>query len=88
MGRGQGPKAFNCDYMNLADCLRLFCQDKQIGLTPHQIEYAFTMSKMTVVEETHQDALVTYKKLLYVEFLEFIGRIAEQFFEESEMEEL
>ena len=46
------------------------------------------MSKMTVVEETHQDALVTYKKLLYVEFLEFIGRIAEQFFEESEMEEL
>ena len=87
-GRGQGAKAFNCDYMNLEDCRRLLCDDKNLGLTLRQIMYAFTMSKMTVVEESHQKAEETYKKLLYVEFLEFLGRIAEQFFAESEMEEL
>ena len=46
------------------------------------------MSKMSVVEETAIDAKITYNKMIFVEFLEFLGRIAELYFEGSEMEEL
>ena len=46
------------------------------------------MSKMSVVEESSTEALRQYEKLLYVEFLEFLGRTAEQYFLGSEMEEL
>ena len=46
------------------------------------------MSKMSVVDESTADALRQYEKLLYVEFLEFLGRIAEQYFLGSEMEDL
>ena len=43
---------------------------------------------MTVIEETSPEAKVTYNKLVFVEFLEFLGRIAELYFEGSEMEGL
>jgi len=46
------------------------------------------MSKMTVVEETSPDSKQIYNKLVYVEFLEFLGRIAQLYFEGSEMEDL
>eukprot|EP00353_Schmidingerella_taraikaensis_P003867 CAMPEP_0185570962 /NCGR_PEP_ID=MMETSP0434-20130131/3068_1 /TAXON_ID=626734 ORGANISM="Favella taraikaensis, Strain Fe Narragansett Bay" /NCGR_SAMPLE_ID=MMETSP0434 /ASSEMBLY_ACC=CAM_ASM_000379 /LENGTH=49 /DNA_ID=CAMNT_0028186191 /DNA_START=1959 /DNA_END=2108 /DNA_ORIENTATION=- len=46
------------------------------------------MSKMSVVEETSSEAKVLYQKMVYVEFLEFLGRIAELYFEGSEMEDL
>ena len=78
-GRGLGTKPFNCDYMELADCVQLFCKDTNVGLHKDVIKYAFVMSKMTVVEETNPDAVDTYGKLLYVEFLEVIARVAEQY---------
>lgn len=87
-GRGHGTKPFNCDYMELGDCVQLFCKDTNVGLHKDVIKYAFVMSKMTVVEETNPDSIVTYGKLLYVEFLETIARVAEQYFLGSEMEEL
>ena len=31
-GRGHGTKPFNCDYMNLQDCMKLLMKDKQLGL--------------------------------------------------------
>ena len=43
---------------------------------------------MTVVEESNKEAVLTYNKLIYVEFLEFLGRIAELYFSGSEMEGL
>lgn len=46
------------------------------------------MSKMTVVDESAQEAGHVYGKLVYVEFLEFLARVAELYFEGSEMEEL
>ena len=46
------------------------------------------MSKMTVIEESNPDAASAYHKMVYVEFLEFLARIAELYFEESEMEDL
>ena len=49
---------------------------------------AYVLSKMTIVDEGTLDALITYNKLIYVEFLEFLSRIAELYFAGSEMEDL
>ena len=86
--RGHGKKPFNCDWILLEDCYKLFLKDRPLNMGKDAIKYAFVMSKMSVVEETNQEAVNIYEKLLYVEFLEFLARIAEQYFEESEMEEL
>lgn len=75
--------------MILEDCYRMLLKDHKLSqIDKNAIKYAFTMSKMTVIEETNQEAAQNYEKLLYVEFLEFLGRIAEQYFSESEMVEL
>ena len=63
--------------MDLKDCLA-FCikedEDRSLGVTEQDITYAYGMSKMTVVAEVPQYA--AYMKMEFVEFLEFIGRIA------------
>ena len=46
------------------------------------------MSKKIVQNEFEKDSLSEYNKLSYIEFLEFLARIAELYFEGSEMEEL
>lgn len=46
------------------------------------------MCKMSVVDETSNDALKLYAKITFVEFLEFLARIAELNFKGSEMEDL
>ena len=46
------------------------------------------MSKMGVAEELNRDATRKYTNMIYVEFLEFLARIAELYFEGSEMEDL
>ena len=46
------------------------------------------MSKAIVQSEFEKDSLAEYNKLSYIEFLEFLARIAELYFEGSEMEEL
>ena len=43
---------------------------------------------MTLVEETNKDAIATYSKLIFVEFLEFLGRIADVYFSDSELKNL
>ena len=52
------------------------------------IKQAFAMCKMTVIDELSFDGQKQYLKLSKVEFLEFIARISELYFKESEMEEL
>ena len=79
--RGQGGKSHNCDYMVLEDCIKLFTKDKVLAIKPALIKVAFAMSKMTVIEESDiTNSIKSYEKLLYVEFLEFLARIAELYF--------
>ena len=61
---------------------------KHLRFTHKQIKAAFGMSKATVVSEFERGALAEYKKMSYVEFLEFLARMAETYFEGSEMEDL
>ena len=74
--------------MDLPDCLQLFMKDKKLELQPNQIKAAFVMSKMSIVEESNLDSIKAYDKMQFVEFLEFLARVAELYFEGSEMEEL
>ena len=46
------------------------------------------MSKVQLEDEFNKESMTHYMKLSYVEFLEFLARIAELYFEGSEMEEL
>ena len=52
------------------------------------IMLAFSLSKRDVVVEFDKESLIKYNSLTYLEFLEFLTRIAELYFEGSEMEEL
>lgn len=74
--------------MYLTDCLDLIKRDGKLVIDKAHVKYAFTMCKMSVIEETAPEAVGIYQKLQYVEFLEFLGRVAELYFEGSEMEEL
>ena len=46
------------------------------------------MCKATVLNEQEASQSAHYAKITYLEFLEFCSRIAEKWFEETEMEEL
>ena len=52
------------------------------------INKAFALCKQTVISELEQEGQSQYLKLSKVEFLEFLARIAEQIFEDSELEDL
>ena len=62
--------------------------DSPLRLPGYVIREAFAMSKMTVVNELDAEGRLAYRKLKRVEFLEFLARIADLYFKESEMEEL
>ena len=46
------------------------------------------MSKTTIPNEFDRDSLQEYNKLNFLEFMEFLVRIADLYFEDSEMVEL
>ena len=46
------------------------------------------MSKRLVVNEQDSNQRTTYHKIIYTEFLEFIARCSDKWFEETEMAEL
>ena len=52
------------------------------------IREAFAMCKETVINELEHEGQAKYIKLSKVEFLEFLSRIAELFFIDSELEEI
>lgn len=87
-GKQSGKKDIRVEYMTRDDCKVMFKRDTRLDIPEKDIMQAYAMCKMTVIEETNFEAVQAYKKLQYVEFLEFLGRVAELYFEGSEMEEL
>ena len=61
--------------MTFEDAMNLVVKDTDLGLTYKEATFAYGMSKMTVKNELEK-GLNPYKKLLFVEFLEFVGRCA------------
>lgn len=52
------------------------------------IHYAYVMSKMTVVLEKDLKQRGSYTKMNFVEFLEFLARVASLIFDNSELENI
>ena len=58
----------------LRNCVELVSRGSEIDLSEKEAKFCFGMSKMTVKDEVKNHA--EYDKLKFVEFIEFIGRVA------------
>lgn len=72
--------------MSLEDVLDLLLRKADLGLLDKDVVYFFGMSKMTVAQEN--DHGKHYTNILFVEFLEVIGRCADHKFNGSELEDI
>ena len=88
-GRGEHKfKPRNADWMLIEDCISLLRTDCNLHFSSRILQEAFSLSKHDVISEFDRDSLQNYHKMSYLEFLEFLSRFAELYFEGSEMEEL
>jgi hypothetical protein len=60
--------------MDNNDAQKMACIDCALGISEPDVKQCFGLSKMTVYDEGRYGA--NYTKMLFVEFLEFIGRLA------------
>mmetsp|Transcript_26731 Transcript_26731/g.35776 ORF Transcript_26731/g.35776 Transcript_26731/m.35776 type:complete len:181 (+) Transcript_26731:500-1042(+) len=75
-------------FLTLNDCMTMICSDSVLSANPKMVRTAFAMSKQTVANEQDENMAKRYNELPFVEFCEFIGRLIESLFKESELEEL
>ena len=88
MNQDTRSKGHDAEYMAYVDCVQLLRRDSKLRLSTYMIREAYAMCKTTVLDELGPDGQAQYNKLSKVEFLEFLARIADLFFKESEMEDL
>ena len=62
--------------------------DSLFDISTETIHYAYAMSKMTVVLEADLKQRGAYKKMNFVEFIEFVARLATLIFKDSELEDI
>lgn len=74
--------------MSYNDAVNLFHSRSDCQISEKEVLYCFGMSKMTVPFENEDTDAAKYDKLLFVEFLEMIGRVAEYKFRGTELENL
>mmetsp|Transcript_22532 Transcript_22532/g.30159 ORF Transcript_22532/g.30159 Transcript_22532/m.30159 type:complete len:171 (+) Transcript_22532:1298-1810(+) len=86
--QGTALKKPNEDFMIMQDCDQFFTRDCLLRIPKDYVRKSFAMSKMTVVNDIDPEGIKQYRKLTKVEFLEFLSRVADLFFQESEMEDL
>lgn len=73
--------------MSLKD-LKQILDDAEIEFSEAEISMVFGMSKQTVINDNDEKGQAALLRMTFVEFLEFIGRLAVVKFLETEMEEL
>jgi len=61
--------------MDLKDCHHMCMVKCNLGVSEKEIQFCYGMSKMSVINEATSGN--QYQKLLFVEFLEFLGRVAD-----------
>ena len=86
--QGAADKPSNQDVVALSDLQWFFTKVLGYKFSAQEMQQCYVESKMTIVNEQEKDALAKYRKLVYVEFLEFIARFSMRIFEQSEMAEL
>lgn len=78
----------NPDWLTYEACLLMMNSDCPLQVSQRKVNEAYALCKMTVINEFDPGSENQYRKMVYVEFLEFLGRIAHLYFEKSEMNEL
>jgi len=73
-------------FFTMADATDLFAAKSECAMLPKDVMYCYGMSKMTVPLENGE--IVKYDRLLFVEFLEMIGRVADFKFKGTELEDI
>ena len=63
-------------------------KDSVFNVRDEIVREAFAMSKQTVTNEHDEKMSRNYSRLTFTEFLEFLGRIVDLSFRQSEMDEL
>ena len=71
-------------FLSFEDAILLLTVRSDIKLTKREATYCFGMSKQTCADESKNGGK-QYSRLVFHEFLEFIGRAAEQKFKKSEL---
>lgn len=74
-------------WMSMQDALALVMRDSGVNLIEKESIFCYGMCKMTVPQES-EETTAKYKRLAFVEFLEFIGRVAEMKYRNSDLEDL
>lgn len=76
------------NFMIMDDFIDLFMKKTELNLQERELIYSFGMSKMTIINENSEEGDRLYNRLLFVEFLEAIARVAEEHFHDSELKNL
>jgi len=84
---GAEDKGYNEEIVVMSDLHWFFMKVLKYNLRKMELRTIFGESKMAVLNEQDKNAHLKYKQLVYVEFLEFIARLAVKLFENSEYED-
>lgn len=74
--------------MSYLACETLLRKDMKLEITKRKVQQCYALSKQIVVNEQEKGENAAYDQLSFIEFLEFIARVSEMWFEETEMEDL
>ena len=61
-------------WIEMSDCIHLIIKECELKISENDVKWCFGMSKMTIKNETENAQ--NYYKMVFVEFCEFIARIA------------
>ena len=67
------------------NCKVMICDDSVLAADESMVRTCYAMSKQTVVNELDDNLNRKYLELPFCEFLEFIARLVDMLFEESEL---
>lgn len=74
-------------HMSMKDAIELVTHLTPVCLPVQQAILCYGLSKMTVIEDA-TESTVRYKRLQYVEFLDYLGRVADAKFKKSDLDVL
>ena len=84
----QESKPAGVNLVTPEDCDQFFRQVCKLAISSKDIMQCYVASKPCVIADSNSKAANQYRKLTFIEFLEFISRLAFQLFKDTESEEL
>ena len=79
--------AHSLDFMTIEDCIQLVCYDSELKFSQKEVHQVFAMSKMSVINDCDARGPLEYQRMVFVEFLEFLARLAVMRFSGTELED-